>query len=237
MNEQLQTNALSIVRTAFPVFRDLDSLYTAGVRTEQQLTQLHAKRVARLDERSQALGILLGGLVFLAFLIPSMTISRKSGVNHSASTVSIILAVVGIAAGLVVRFLIRKRYHARAMQETPEEQTLAARLEDISRNLQSVVQENQAVIDTIPRDYQYFYAVSFFEQALANGRADSMKEAINLFEEQLHRETLEQNSRRMLDAQFEQSWMIAEAQQSARNASINSGIAAGFAALSFFSRD
>ncbi len=237
MVEQLQSNALSAVRAALPVFRDLDSLYTAGVTTEQHLTQLRAKRIARMDERSQALSIFLGILAFIVFLTLAMTVSKKARVYSSASTVCVILVIVGIVTGLLVRYLIRKKFRMRAQKESPEEQKLTARMEDISRNIQAVVQENQALIDTMPRDYQYYYAVSFFEGALTNGRADNMKEAINLFEEHQHRETLEQNSRIALQEQRQQTQMIAAAQQSARNASINSGIAAGFSILSFLSRD
>ena len=237
MNEQLRTYALSAVRAALPVFRDLDSLYTAGVTTEQQLTQLRAKRIARMDERSMALSAVLGGLTFFAFLALTMTVSKKARINSSTSTAAVILVIVGIAAGLLVRYLVRRQCQMRAQQESPEEQALNTRLENISRNIQSVVHENQALIETMPRDYQYYYAVSFFEQALANGRADSMKEAINLFEEHQHRMTLEQNSAIALHEQFRQSQMISAAQQSARNASINSGIAAGFSILSFLSSD
>ena len=187
MTEQLQANPLRAVRAALPVFQDLDSLYTAGVTTEQHLTQLRAKRIARMDERSRALSTFLGILVFAVFQIMTMAVISKSRVERSASTVCFILVIVGIVTGLLVRYLIRKQFRTRAQKESPEEQMLTARLEDISRNIQAVVQENQTLIDTMPRDYQYYYAGSFFEQALANGRADSMKEAINLFVEHLHR--------------------------------------------------
>ena len=57
-----------------------------------------------------------------------------------------------------------------------------------------MVQQSLALIGPIPADYRSFEALSFFEQALANGRAESIKEVMNLYEEHLHRMTLEQNS-------------------------------------------
>ncbi len=234
---QAQINALNTVRAALPVFRDLDALYTAGIRTEQQLTAQRTIRAAKKDDQGIVLGaILCTAIVGVCFLC-AMEISRFAKTGSAAAPISIILVLLGIAAGALAWRWINRKFKAKSREETPEDRVLFDRLDDISAKYAVVVQQSLALIGPIPADYRSFEALSFFEQALANGRAESMKEVMNLYEEHLHRMTLEQNSNLALQQQYIQTQMISAVKQSAHNASVNAGIAAGFSILSFLSRD
>ena len=52
-----------------------------------------------------------------------------------------------------------------------------------------------------PCDYCYIEAAEFFLNAVKNSRADSIKEAVNLYEETNHRQRLEENQQQMLQQQ------------------------------------
>ena len=47
-------------------------------------------------------------------------------------------------------------------------------------------------MDVIPPDYRYRQAMTFFYNALKNQRAMTMQEAVNLYEDYLHKNRMEQ---------------------------------------------
>lgn len=57
----------------------------------------------------------------------------------------------------------------------------------------------QILQDTVPPDYSTIDAVEFFIAALENQRADTLKEAINLYEDQLHRDSLMQTQEKIIE--------------------------------------
>lgn len=237
MEFQTRTDALRAVREALPVFRNVSDLCNAAICTRQQYYRQRTIRAARADERGRVIGGILGLLAADVVVLPAFMLSKAAHAGKDSSLLTFLFIAVGFAIWFLTAQLVRKRFRARGEAERPEDQTLTARLENISNSLVSITQQNQTLIDAMPRDYQNYEAVCFFEQALANGRADSMQEAINLYEEQLHRMTMEQNSRRAVQEQYLQSQMIADIQKSSRAAAINSGIAATFSVLTFLNRD
>ena len=69
-------------------------------------------------------------------------------------------------------------------------------------------EENCDVLNFLPDGYRSQLAVAFMERVVRNRRADTLKEAINLYEEQLHRWTLENQGRKMLQQKELQTAMI-----------------------------
>ena len=68
--------------------------------------------------------------------------------------------------------------------------------EGIQRDNQNVLpwcREVMKKLDFIPMEYQYGIAIDFFYKVLANGRAENLKECMNLYEEQMHRWKIEQS--------------------------------------------
>ncbi|MBE6801813.1 MAG: hypothetical protein E7530_02890 [Ruminococcaceae bacterium] len=60
----------------------------------------------------------------------------------------------------------------------------------------------------IPSDYLKYRAVTFFEEVVRTGRADTLKEAMNLYEEQVHRWNLEAQGERMIQQQHYDNLMM-----------------------------
>lgn len=71
----------------------------------------------------------------------------------------------------------------------------------LKQNLSSFAKDNHYVVEFLPAPYRNPQAASYMLLAVSNGRADTLKEAINLYEEQLHRWKLEQYARQSAEAQ------------------------------------
>lgn len=67
---------------------------------------------------------------------------------------------------------------------------------------------NIGVLDFLPDIYRTQLAAAFMERAVRTGRADTLKEAMNLYEEQMHRWTLEEQGRQLLQQKELQTAMI-----------------------------
>lgn len=74
----------------------------------------------------------------------------------------------------------------------------------------------------IPGDYRFLTAILYMKKLVENGRASSWKECADLWEEQVHRWTMERNT--------------AEATEYARGAAQGAKAAAVFSSLNFFFR-
>lgn len=73
--------------------------------------------------------------------------------------------------------------------------------EGLKEKMDDIIQENREIISIIPDKYRYPMATDFFTEVLENGRADSLKEAMNLYEEQLHRWKMESKMEQILKNQ------------------------------------
>lgn len=83
--------------------------------------------------------------------------------------------------------------------------------------------------------FRYYDALLFLESTLENGRADSMKEALNLYETHLHQERMEVNSRITLEMNMRQCQMLAGIEESMARVERDANIAATFSILNFLS--
>jgi len=89
------------------------------------------------------------------------------------------------------------------------------------------VNDNIQYVNLIPPNYRYPLALSEIQSYLENLRAENWKEAVNQFEEQLHRWQMEQNSEEALLLQAQTAVLAGQA-------SSRAGTAALFSGLSFF---
>ena len=71
------------------------------------------------------------------------------------------------------------------------------------QKLQHLVNTNRNVLNTVPKEYLYPMALEYFINVLKIGRADTMKEAMNLYEDQVHKWKMESFAQASLVAQQE----------------------------------
>ena len=83
----------------------------------------------------------------------------------------------------------------------PQIKVYEAELQRTNDLAEKFVRENNYVIAFLPAQYRNIQAVSFMLVAVTSGRADSLKEVYNLYEEQLHRWKLEDAAMESLQAQ------------------------------------
>lgn len=222
---------LADVQNALPVFEQINDLYLQAENLKQQVMVSHAKAEDGNARYGKVIAIIAAVLTYAV-----LDWIFRLLVGHFSGTVAFIYICVAIGIVVLVYRAIKKKDKAHREEGVQRVQDqLSVQMEDISREICRLFKENQTVILPIPRDYRNYNAVVFFESALANGRADNMKEALNLYEEYLHRAAMELNSQLALEQSRQQSAMLADIEESSRQAAVNSGIAAGFSVLNFLS--
>lgn len=83
-------------------------------------------------------------------------------------------------------------------------------LYSLSREHGDFRRANLHVLNVVPEHYRNNLAVAFMERAVRTGRADTIKEAINLFEEQLHRWSIEEKAQCLVEQNQLQTDMLNE---------------------------
>ncbi len=230
--------ALADVQNALPVFEQINNLYLQAENLNQQvmLRQANAANVSSVVGRAKSGAIAFGSL-FITLPLCAW-VSNFMANSHSIGLAAILICLV---APFAIAYYLYKGIKDRDMNvrvQKAENNAITEfepQMEQLSQEIYRLYTENAALINPIPRDYRNYNAVVFFESALANGRADSMKEALNLYEEYLHRAALELNSQMALEQSRQQSAMLANIEESSRQTAVNSGIAAGFSVLNFLS--
>ena|GEM_PF-3060751 len=112
---------------------------------------------------------------------------------------------------------------------TKEEQKLAEQdLAAFDAELNSLMDEceNHPDMKLIPSNYRYPFALKQMSGYVSDMRADSWKECVNLFEEQMHRWTLEENSEEALELASQTNAMLKTIEKNTRAAAVFSGISA-----------
>jgi len=118
--------------------------------------------------------------------------------------VSAVFLVIFLSLFIISKIRLKKtaidfkerRDHLDASIEEEKESIL-----EITKAAEKFAEENRYLLDVIPQQYRNLQATSYILVAVKNGRADTLKEAINLYEEQLHRWRLESAARQSAEAQ------------------------------------
>ena len=184
-----------------------------------------------LDERIRSLNVKLnrpkkatlrdmilgwGGGLFCGLMIGAMLMRiLPRSLGMLALKLNAIFALAGMVAG--VYFMI-KLERKKGDKENAELQSqidkCKKRCEEAEQEWISLLSPHwDKVKSIVPEAYATPYFVQQAYDYLVNGRADSMKEAINLFEEEQHRLQMEQNMQNVVE-QLEQR--VAWAEQEAR---------------------
>lgn len=171
------------------------------------------------DKRSSRAGRSIGKIAFWLVAVPILFCTTICLIYyvlmlfhlHSKYEVAAAFVYIGIYLGLALAVILtivlirksRKKRYAQANAENEkimriENQRRAAYNAQVMAEAQQINEEMQKIrqianeqLTWYPRNYCYSEAVDFFIDAIQNFRADSLKEAINLYiEEQRHRQLL-----------------------------------------------
>lgn len=229
MNERNQ--AIQTVSAAVPALRRIDELYAMANNISQQST---AAKVRLDSKKKQRPGSIIAAL-WLTVVACEAVMTLINALFHN-----LFLAYLGIIPTIIV---CRKVYRKIKIKNRSEDETTAKALKkneelytEISEEIEQVSFQYNDAIAAIPRDYRYYYAVNFFENVLINGRADSMKEAINLYENHLHQMRMENANQRLLLMNEQQSRMMSEIERNTRDTAYAVNMNTAFNVLYFLSR-
>lgn len=167
------------------------------------------------------------GITLLAFVISfpvSGVVNGIVGFFAPASIQDIVLVItvivvtfIGLCKGIEeVRYAKGAPMRIEKCEEEVKEQEkkLATAKRELATYKSS--EEWSKAVSYIPKDYFYLSAITKMKSFAANGRADTMKEALTLYEEFLHREKMEYEAKRAADNAEMTAVAAAEASEYAR---------------------
>ena len=108
-------------------------------------------------------------------------------------------AMIVLYALIALGFMAYTKHHKRVAKRIEGEvYDWQAFADGRYNNVRNYLLENQTLIGWIDQRYQSTQAVQYIVQCLRSGRADNYKEALNLYEQQLHMWQMEQGQREQL---------------------------------------
>ena len=154
------------------------------------------------------------------------------------------LNIFGFAIGLAVGIFICKKMNLIGKmdkQNAERQQQLeveAAKVEVVRKNTAQEIYDflqpyYEWMTSIIPERYAYTYCVEKLREYLVLGRADNLKEAINLYETELHQMRMQQQMDAMMEEVQEQSRQIYALRQEVAEANWNAQRAAAAANRTF----
>lgn len=113
-------------------------------------------------------------------------------------SISLLLFVLFVISSIILGTIV---YCVLLKQEKREMDERAVQFKRVQTEINQICQEGEAYILAIPEMFRYPLATSYLCQIIETGRAESMKEALNLLEVQLHHWRMEQQMNKMLQNQ------------------------------------
>ena len=120
------------------------------------------------------------------------------------------LAIYGV-------YRIAKKKNAELDEEYNE---LEKKWNAVQDKIKAYEEENRETLSVLAEDYWDYNCANILKGYIVKGRADSLKEAYNLFEEEAYRERMEAKQQEMIEEQQRTSAYAAEAAKQAKRAAI-----------------
>ena len=92
----------------------------------------------------------------------------------------------------------------------PQRDKISSAIRNLENEKRTFINNTRTVLDFMPEHYRTNLAVAFLERVIRTGRADTLKEGLNLFEEQLYRWRMEGYAKQMQEQRAIESAMIDE---------------------------
>lgn len=226
VNIQTREGLISGLKNAIRLMNQAAALKERSAETIQK--QVFSKTTYK-EITGAVKAIFTAAVGILSFLISRkiFSIFNLALLNHYGSTawmplpVQLIYYVLSVVMPIAIAVIIavffckniivkhNKKIQAKNITIMNENQKIAAynqsirqAAEAINCKLREIQLEYQNTVMTwYPVNYCYIEAAEFFLDCVINYRADALKEAINLYEEYLHRERVERNQEEMLKNQ------------------------------------
>lgn len=228
-----QTNALETVRQALPVFQQINDLYLAADSIYQR-TSLHDATSEGKVSNSKGKAF---ACTFATWMALDVLLYLLAAIFKTLPGFILVPYVIGTIICCIVVY--RKVIHSAKQKVHNETDALIAQnkrdLDCISEDICEIYRNNEQIISQIPRDYRTYDAVSYFEHLLENGHAETMKEALILYDEYLHRQSMLVDNQRMIQQNIQQRQMLEQIEATTNSAARSANVAAAFSIATFLS--
>jgi large-conductance mechanosensitive channel len=185
----------------------------AGV--QQSLNRVRSQyRTTSKNQKVGVIGkIIIGLSVFFSLIMIISGISgfssmsaESQGIGMGVLIVNFVMAIGNVA---VVYLIIHAMNKSKNKSINLNNQRIMQNNENLKVQEQAVLNElrdiqivyNERLLNWYPQNYCYVSAVEFFYDSVKNFRADSMKEAINLYENYMHQQRVEENQKQSIKQQ------------------------------------
>lgn len=169
------------------------------------------------------------GLPILNFICAWYLYSFKGAVEQFRSFSTLIFISIIVFIFVSVIWIIMSYFSKKSQLSKLENklQNKKDELASINRNLYDIATTIKDKITILPPDYQYSMAAEYIYSCLRNQRANTIGEAVNLYEDQLHKWRVENSLQQLNQMQKEQA-------ASLRYIKATSGIAAAASVAGLF---
>lgn len=198
--QQRQSEREELMKKLQQILPGLQSVETMDEKIqnlEEEQQTLSARSKGKLGRN---IGIFLGVYFASMCIWGGLIYATFSGTNDPFAAV-VILGTLILAGGITIIVLSHNANYKRCMAQI---NSITDMKHDLEKNREIAVKKLLPEIQFVPANYRYLIAVQYMLEAFQNQRADTFKEAINLYEEQLHRWKLENASAQMLTLQRQQ---------------------------------
>lgn len=196
----------------------LEKLYycrEASYKSGQVEQDIYAKGESLRNAEYKLSKYKIGKRIFLGWLL-FVVVAVAIGLRDSAVGIA---QITGLIAGAIYYF-VRKNEKKKEIARIAEEYKKIQ--EEGKQQVDEIVQEYIDYLTIIPQDYWYTKAIETIIKYFESGRADSIKEALALYDDQVHKWNVENQNQQMLYAQQQQA-------QQAKTATMLAGAALGAA--------
>lgn len=147
--------------------------------------------------------VIFVGITYFPFMIATY-LQRKTLV----SAVIYALVISGVA---FIMFYFDKK--SKIKKYRTQESELLNQLIDLKNRRATVAHSIAGSIQVIPPDYQYSLATEYIYSCILNQRAATIGEAVNLYEDQLHKWKMEQMQSKLLEIGVQQQYTLNKIRQ------------------------
>lgn len=239
MNEREQlVNTLRLSYETVKMHEQERARYAEKQRTVQNQQALI--RECESAKGAKATAKFIGGIVgMLVAVLNSWIVTNAADIGMLAV---VLFALFFAGPAFLVYKLLEKLVITpwATKKAAPLRQALAPLQQELAKgqaNLQLALslEREGGIANTLPAQYRSTRAIGFMLQAVQSYRADSIKEAVNLYEEQTHRQRLEQGQQKIITQQQALQTQMEETQRSA-DAAARAADHATWAAYSNYNR-
>ena len=209
---------------ALPVFARFDNYYSQMA----EVSEKYASQKSEYERSCTSKGKTIRTICFtVGFVIAGLFFTVGPFFSNYLLIPGFVFGLLGLFLGLVMPKKIQPDNEVLSSIDKQKIQEA----KPIRDTFSKVLEENADIVAEIPRDYRTYHAVSFFSDAVANGKADTMKECMLQYDNYMHQLRMEQGQMNLFYRLQEQEEVLSAIAASTREAARNAKDASLFAAM------